>query len=79
MALRKEVQRFDSHRPAPQENLRKEAMKTSDAPANALDIMSEATETAAGLLPLDMVNAIADLAAGLTFDLDNERALTLRA
>ena len=54
-------------------------MKASDALANALDIMSEAAERAAGLLPLDMVNAIDDLAAGLTFDLDNERALTLRA
>ena len=53
-------------------------MKASDALANALDIMSEAAERA-GLLPLDMVNAIDDLAAGLTFDLDNERALTLRA
>ena len=37
-------------------------MDTNEAPANAMDIMSEATETAAGMLPLDMVNAIADLA-----------------
>jgi polyhydroxyalkanoate synthase len=37
-------------------------MDTNEAPANAKDIMSEATETAAGMLPLDMVNAIADLA-----------------
>ncbi len=37
-------------------------MDTNEAPANAMNIMSEATETAAGLLPLDMVNAIADLA-----------------
>jgi hypothetical protein len=27
-----------------------------------MDILSEATETVAGMLPLDMVNAIADLA-----------------
>jgi polyhydroxyalkanoate synthase len=37
-------------------------MDTNEAPANAKDIMSEATEAAAGMLPLDMVNAIADLA-----------------
>ena len=37
-------------------------MDTNEAPANAMDIMSEATETAVGMLPLDMVNAIADLA-----------------
>ncbi len=37
-------------------------MDTNEARANAKDIMSEATETAAGMLPLDMVNAIADLA-----------------
>src|SRR5208337_3816339 len=37
-------------------------MDTNKAPANAMDIMSEATEAAAGMLPLDMVNAIADLA-----------------
>jgi len=36
-------------------------MDTNEAPTNAMDIMSEATETAAGMLPLDMVNAIADL------------------
>ena len=37
-------------------------MDTNEAPANAMDIMSEATEAATGMLPLDMVNAIADLA-----------------
>ena len=37
-------------------------MDTNEAPAHAKDIISEATEAAAGLLPLDMVNAIADLA-----------------
>jgi polyhydroxyalkanoate synthase len=37
-------------------------MDANEAPASAIDIMSEAAETAAGLLPLDMVNAIADLA-----------------
>ena len=37
-------------------------MDTNEAPANTTDIMSEATEKAAGMLPLDMVNAIADLA-----------------
>jgi polyhydroxyalkanoate synthase len=37
-------------------------MDTNEAPAHARDIMSEATEAAAGLLPLDMVHAIADLA-----------------
>ena len=37
-------------------------MDTNEASANAMDIMSEATEQAAGMLPLDMVNAIAELA-----------------
>ena len=37
-------------------------MDTNEAPANTMNIMSEATEAAAGMLPLDMVNAIADLA-----------------
>ncbi|MGO9192589.1 MAG: PHA/PHB synthase family protein, partial [Streptosporangiaceae bacterium] len=37
-------------------------MDTNEAPANAMDIMSEATEAATGMLPLDMVNAIAELA-----------------
>jgi polyhydroxyalkanoate synthase len=37
-------------------------METNEAPASALDLMSEAAEAAAGTLPLDMVNAIADLA-----------------
>jgi polyhydroxyalkanoate synthase subunit PhaC len=37
-------------------------MDTNEAPAHARDIMSEATEAAAGMLPLDMVHAIADLA-----------------
>ena len=37
-------------------------MDTNEAPPNAMDIMSGATEAAAGMLPLDMVNAIADLA-----------------
>ena len=37
-------------------------MDTNEAPAHAKDIMSEATEAAAGMLPLDMVHAIADLA-----------------
>jgi polyhydroxyalkanoate synthase len=37
-------------------------MDTNEGPANAMDIMSEAAEAAAGMLPLDMVNAIADLA-----------------
>ena len=36
-------------------------MDTNETPASAMDIMSEATEQAAGMLPLDMVNAIADL------------------
>ena len=36
-------------------------MDTNEAPANAMDVMSEATDAAAGMLPLDMVNAIADL------------------
>jgi polyhydroxyalkanoate synthase len=37
-------------------------MDTNEAPPNVMDIMSGATEAAAGMLPLDMVNAIADLA-----------------
>ena len=37
-------------------------MDTNEAPADATDIMSEATEAAAGMLPLDIVNAIAELA-----------------
>ena len=37
-------------------------MNTNDTPANAMDFMSEATEAATGMLPLDMVNAIAELA-----------------
>ena len=37
-------------------------MDKNEAPANAMDIMSEATEAATGMLPLDMVNAIAELA-----------------
>ena len=36
-------------------------MDTNEAPADAMDIMSEATDAAAGLLPLDMANALADL------------------
>src|ERR1019366_6037385 len=36
-------------------------MDTNEAPASAMDIMSEATESAADMLPLDMVNALADL------------------
>ena len=36
-------------------------MDKKEAPADAVDIMSEATEAAAGMLPLDMVNALADL------------------
>ena len=36
-------------------------METNEGRADATDIMSEATEAAAGLLPLDMVNALADL------------------
>ena len=36
-------------------------MDTNEAPASAMDIVSEATEVAAGMLPLDMVNALADL------------------
>ena len=36
-------------------------MDKNEAPASAMDIMSEATETAAGMLPLDMVNALAEL------------------
>ena len=41
-------------------------MDTNEAPANATDIVSEATEAAAGMLPLDMVHAIADLADPVT-------------
>ena len=37
-------------------------MDTNEGRADAMDIMSEVTETAAGLLPLDLVHAIADLA-----------------
>ena len=37
-------------------------MDTNEAPADAMGIMSEATDAAAGMLPLDMVNALADLA-----------------
>ena len=37
-------------------------MEPNEGRAGARDIMSEATERAAGLLPLDMVNAIAELA-----------------
>jgi hypothetical protein len=37
-------------------------MKTNEGRADAKDIMSEAAETAVGMLPLDMVNAMADLA-----------------
>ena len=36
-------------------------MDTNEASADAMDTMSEATEQAAGMLPLDMVNALADL------------------
>ena len=36
-------------------------METNEGRADAMDIMSEAKEAAAGLLPLDMVNALADL------------------
>ena len=36
-------------------------METDEGRADAMDIMSEAKEAAAGLLPLDMVNALADL------------------
>jgi polyhydroxyalkanoate synthase len=36
-------------------------MDKKSEPADIMDIMSQATETAAGTLPLDMVNAIADL------------------
>ncbi len=36
-------------------------MDTNEAPANAMGIMPEATGAAIGLLPLDMVNALADL------------------
>ena len=37
-------------------------MSAEDRSANALGMMSEATEAAAGMLPMDMVNAIAELA-----------------
>ena len=37
-------------------------MSTGDTSANAMGMMSEATEAAAGMLPMDMVNAIAELA-----------------
>jgi polyhydroxyalkanoate synthase subunit PhaC len=37
-------------------------MSTEDKPTKATGMMSEATEAAAGLLPMDMVNAIAELA-----------------
>ena len=36
-------------------------METNEGRGGAMDIMSEATETAAGMLPLDLVNALADL------------------
>ena len=36
-------------------------MSTEDEPTKATGMMSEATEAAAGLLPMDMVNAIAEL------------------
>ena len=36
-------------------------METDEGRADAMDIMSEAKEAAAGLLPLDMVNALANL------------------
>src|SRR5438552_16056297 len=36
-------------------------MEKKQAPVDVMDLMSEATETAAGMLPLDMVNAITDL------------------
>ena len=36
-------------------------MDRNEAPASAKNMMSEATEAATGMLPLDMVNAIADL------------------
>ena len=37
-------------------------MDTNEVPASTKGMMSEATEAAAGMLPLDMVNAIAELA-----------------
>ena len=37
-------------------------MSTEDRSANATEMTSEATEAAAGMLPMDMVNAIAELA-----------------
>src|SRR5436190_14231652 len=39
-----------------------EIMSTGDRSANATDMMSEATEAAADMLPMDMVKAIAELA-----------------
>jgi polyhydroxyalkanoate synthase subunit PhaC len=36
-------------------------METNEGRADAMDIMSEATEKAAGMMPLDMANALADL------------------
>src|SRR5271157_339903 len=36
-------------------------METDEGRADAMDVMSEATEAAAGLLPLEMVNALAGL------------------
>ena len=41
-------------------------MSTEDRSANVADMMSEATEAAAGMLPMDMVNAIAELADPVT-------------
>ena len=37
-------------------------MATEDRSADATGMMSEATEATAGMLPMDMVNAIAELA-----------------
>ena len=37
-------------------------MSTEDRSANATKMTSEATEAAAGMLPMDMLNAIAELA-----------------
>ena len=36
-------------------------MSTEDRSANVMGMMSEATEAAAGMLPMDMVHAIAEL------------------
>ncbi len=36
-------------------------MSTQDSSANAMEMMSEATEAAAGMLPSDMIHAIAEL------------------